>query len=63
METKFHKIRNGSGLSSFEKEYYQEYAKKKNNEIKQCDICNCEISYYSISKHKKSKKHLKNLQK
>ena len=30
---------------------------------KHCEVCNCEISYYNFSSHKKTSKHIKNLNK
>ena len=41
-------------------EYNREYAKMRNKEVKHCDFCNEEISYYAWSKHNKTLKHLKN---
>jgi hypothetical protein len=37
------------------------YAKNKNKEIVFCDVCNCHVSYYALSQHKKCKKHHRNL--
>ena len=43
------------------KEALRSYAKEKNKEKKTCDICNKNVSYYAFEKHKKSMKHIKNL--
>lgn len=36
----------------------KEYAVKKNKEMKYCENCKMEISYYAYNKHIRSKKHL-----
>lgn len=56
-------IRNASGISAYDKEYYKNYAKIKNMEKRRCEACDIELTYYCISKHNKSKKHLKNIEK
>lgn len=56
-------IRNASGISAYDKKYYQEYAKTKTKEKRKCESCNIELSYYCLSKHLKSKRHLKNAEK
>ena len=55
-------IRNGSGISAYDKAYYQNYAKQKTKEKKLCEACNIEISYYCMSKHSRTKRHLKNIE-
>lgn len=58
---KEYKIRNKSGLSAYEKEYYIDYAKSKNKELKHCETCNRDISYYSYNRHLTTKSHNKKL--
>lgn len=36
----------------------REYAKQKGKEKKTCVCCNMEVSYYSWSKHQKTKRHI-----
>ena len=50
-------------IKDIQKNWYQknkEIIKKKNDVKIKCDICNCEIVKRCLTKHKKSKKHLKN---
>lgn len=42
-------------------EYNKQYAKLKTKELKHCDYCDEDISYYCWSKHQKTLKHLKNI--
>lgn len=39
----------------------KEYAKMKVKQMVKCNICGCDVSYYSMSAHKKCAKHLNNL--
>jgi hypothetical protein len=41
-------------------EYNKQYAKQKNKEMKHCDVCDDDVSYYCWSKHQRTLKHLKN---
>ena len=36
----------------------KEYAKLKTKELKICEICNCSISYYAMSNHLTSERHI-----
>ncbi len=54
------KIRNASGISAYNKDYYKQYAQERNKQMIRCDDCNMDISYYAMHRHKKSKRHLKN---
>ena len=53
-------IRNKSGISAYDKEYYKNYAKEKTKQKIKCSVCDIEISYYAFSKHRMSIKHIKN---
>ena len=61
-ENKQPQIRNASGISAYDKQYYKDYASKKTKEMVYCDVCLKDISYYAKSKHFKSKRHLANLE-
>lgn len=43
------------------KDYQKEYAKENTHKMRLCDVCNKEYSYYAMSKHLKTKSHLKKL--
>ena len=51
------KIFNKTGISSYDKEYYKQYAEEKNKTRKHCSICDTSVSYYAWSKHQQTKLH------
>jgi len=46
--------------SKYNKKYYDVHNELLKKYIK-CEVCNCEITYYNISHHNKTSKHIKNL--
>lgn len=53
-------------IKTYRKEYYKahrEHILKSVSQIIKCDVCNCNIQKQWKSKHKKTKKHIKNLNK
>jgi hypothetical protein len=40
----------------------KKYAMEKMKEVIKCNVCNCEMLYYSLSAHNKSEKHKLKLQ-
>ena len=55
-----HKKRNVRSEPSKYAEYNKNYASIKTKEMKHCDDCKKDISYYCWSKHLKTFKHIKN---
>ena len=55
-------IRNASGISAYDKEYYKNYASQKTKQLIRCESCGVDISYFAMSRHRKTKRHLKNIE-
>jgi len=51
--------KNKEKIKEYNKKYYQKNKEKKIL----CQVCNCYIRYDGLNRHKKSKKHLRNLDK
>lgn len=61
MKDKKKQIREVDKPASGYTEQDKEYAKKKTKEMKHCDACDLDISYYAWHKHLKRNCHLKNI--
>ena len=40
--------------------YFKDYYNRRKTEYYQCDKCNCTVSYSHMSRHMKTKKHIRN---
>ena len=60
-----HKSKSKSYVKKYNEEYYQQNKEKNLQHMAEkveCEICGCTIARSSISEHKRTKKHIKNLE-
>lgn len=58
-DDKHRKVKSNS--PEYHKQYYRDIEKHKIRDKYKCDMCNCEVSYFSKLAHLNSKKHKSNM--